>query len=615
MPAIKLLSKQLANLIAAGEVVDRPASAAKELIENSIDAGATTITVEIAGGGNVMLKVTDDGCGIPSEELELAFARHATSKISSEADLESIYTMGFRGEALAAIAAVSNIDMYSKTREQPIGRHIRLEAGTVVINEEAGCPDGTTVIVRDLFFNTPARQKFIKKDSTEAGYIATVCQRAAMARPSIAFKYISNGLTEMQTMGDGKLYSVLYCLYGKELCSNLLPVEKEHDGIIVKGFVTKPTAARGSRSMQNFIVEGRPIKNLTIQAALEEAYKGRSMVGKFPAAFLSIELDPKFLDVNVHPTKQEVRFAAERRVFEAVYYGVKTALEKYYKPDEIRLSTPEKPVLPQKEQEIPAEQKNKAQPIVYKNDNNSTVGHGIISYAELGILNKRYEPAPIQKFNDSQIFIKDEIPAVQPLPVQIQVEEKKEPRPWRLIGETMGVYILVEQEDKLVIIDKHAAHERIIYERLKAENDRMPSQQLLEPVAVKLSPTECDAILENTDLLLKTGFAVEDFGGNCILVREIPEYIESGETSALLSDIANRLLTGKEVKSETLDSLLHMIACKSAVRSGDRATNEELLRLVADVLENENIRYCPHGRPIMTTLSMQELEKQFRRQL
>ena len=262
----------------------------KELIENSIDAGATTITVEIAGGGNVMLKVTDDGCGIPSEELELAFARHATSKISSEADLESISTMGFRGEALAAIAAVSNIDMYSKTREQPIGRHIRLEAGTVVINEEAGCPDGTTVIVRDLFFNTPARQKFIKKDSTEAGYIATVCQRAAMARPSIAFKYISNGLTEMQTMGDG-IYSA-FCLYGQELCS-IFFLWKRSDGIIVKGFVTKPTAARGSHGMQNFIVEGRPIKNLTIQAALEEAYKGRSMVGKFPAAFVD-ELDPSF---------------------------------------------------------------------------------------------------------------------------------------------------------------------------------------------------------------------------------------------------------------------------------------------------------------------------------
>jgi len=610
MPAIKKLSKHLANLIAAGEVVERPASAAKELIENAIDAGATSVTIEIAGGGNVMLKVSDDGCGIPPDELELAFARHATSKISSEEDLESIATMGFRGEALAAIAAVSNIEMYSKIRGEKFGRHILLEAGIAINNEEAGCPDGTTIIVRELFYNTPARQKFVKKDATEAGYISTVCQRAAMSRPDIAFKYISNGVTEMHTMGDGKLYSVLYCVFGKEICSNLIPVENEHEGIKVSGYVSKPTAVRGSRSLQHFIVDGRPIKNITIQAAVEEAYKSKTITGRFPAAFLSLMIDTRLLDVNVHPTKQEIRFAAERCVFETVYYGVKSALEKFYMPDEIQFSSAEENLQHEQRPEKPEEQKKDTRPIVYKNDNNSTVNRGIISYTELGIFNKDVKPAFVQKFNDQQTFIKDEYSLATPVPVEI-----KETVPWRLIGEAMGVYILVEQEDKLLVIDKHAAHERIVYERLKAENDRVQSQQLLEPITVRLSPAECIALSENTELLMKAGFAVEDFGGNCILAREIPECIDSGDAAAALSDIADKLLSGKDAENEAFDSFLHTIACKSAVRSGDRATSEELNKLVSEVLKNNNIRYCPHGRPVMTTLSKKELEKQFRRQV
>ena len=610
----------MANLIAAGEVVERPASAVKELIENAADAGASSVTVEIKNGGTAMIRVTDNGCGIASEDLETAFLRHATSKIAAPEDLNGIETMGFRGEALAAIAAVSRIEMVSKQENAELGRRILLEAGTVLSNEEAGCPNGTSVTVNDLFFNTPARYKFLKKDATEASYVENVCKNAALARPEISVRYIKDGVDELHTPGDGSLYSAVYCVFGRAFAKELLEVSYELNGVRVDGFVSKPTASRGSRGMQYFIVNDRPVKNRTVQSALEEAYRNRIMTGKFPAAVLRIGIDPHTVDVNIHPAKTEIKFSDERRVFEAVYHAVKQSLTELDRPDEIVMPKHEDTVIAE---ETPVSVSTFSDPGMFARDEGPFDAqkpkdvykiHNL-STSESGIIDRTTEEVRVYSVRSAMPadLVEDMPSESEPMLQQQVLAPAKEVAPWKLIGELMGLYILVEQSDRLVLIDKHAAHERMIFNRLKKENTSVSSQLLIDTVLVKLSPREASVLLENRAELDKLGFEAEDFGNSELIVRRIPYCIDAQDTASLLSEIAEKLLNGRRGSMSVFDDILDSVACKSAIKSGDMSGRAELEKIVTAVLEGDGVDFCPHGRPVMTYITRTELEKQFRR--
>jgi DNA mismatch repair protein MutL len=672
VPSIIRLSQQVADLIAAGEVVERPASAAKELIENSLDAGAKHITVEIQGGGIALLRVTDDGKGISADEVETAFLRHATSKLRTKEDLEAIATMGFRGEALAAISAVAKVELLTKTEEAPFGRRVELAGGEVLSNEEAGCPKGTTIVLKDLFYNTPARHKFLKKDVTEAGYVLSVCQRTALARPDVAFTFIKNGEITLQTPGDGQLKTVIYCLFGNSMAEKLLPVAAQHENITVSGFVGRPEAARGSRSMQYFLVNERPVKNGTLQSAVEQAFRKQLTVGRFPAAFLHVSIHPGQLDVNIHPAKTEVKFAREKDVFDAVYYAVKTALSEsemadfaFQRPSsmekkaEITAKTPmavqfrEDPTLVRGDLSEDAREYSSA---IYKKHKNSPNGDdiiresnlaqsGMVSLAALGILAEPSAPAKPNDKTELQAQAKTMPPAyaepewkpsatVRPaVPLAVEVfEETPMQKPptkaneeaakapddtevsWRFVGEAMGTYIIAERGDTLCLMDKHAAHERLVYEQLKKEADLLPAQLLLEAPVLHLEARETAVLLENRATLLRLGFEIEEFGGGSLRLLSIPSVLDQAENpSALLSELADQLSKGKEPGLAAMDQLLSMIACKSSVRARDEASPQELMHLFLQVIEDETLWYCPHGRPVLTMLTKKELEKQFKR--
>ncbi len=641
MQKIKRLSKQMTNLIAAGEVVERPASAVKELIENSMDAGADIITVEIKNGGVTLIRVTDNGSGIPADELETAFLRYATSKISEEEDLSHIRTMGFRGEALAAIAAVSKVTMLTKTRESDIGAKITLEGGVVTEKSEAGCPDGTTIIVADLFYNTPARHKFLKKDSSEAGYIQSVCQRAAMCRPDISFKLIRDGDTIVHTPGDGSFFSVLYCIFGKAVTSGLAEVDYAYENCRAYGYVSKPYAARQSRTMQHFLVNGRPVKSLLLQSAAEEAFRGKIVTGKYPACFLSVTVPEESIDVNVHPAKTEVKFAFERAVFDTVYYGVKNALDAENPAARIVLSDkkysyerpePEKPKtavampLPEeKENVLPLRSndiftKELADEEIYKKHKYSTKNYGIIG-------NATTENAAEAKEIPAKKTTSEIISPLSTLPDKAsevsQCEEKAEEKEteekeisYSVLGEIFGVYILISCGDELLIMDKHAAHERIKYEELKQDAGACAPQTLLDPPVVTLRAEDKAVIIENKELLYGIGFEIDDFGGGSVIVRAVPDIYakdSAEEAEDALNELAQKLKSGRGLITQKRDELLQMMACKSAIKSGDRSDRRELERLADSVLRNNELRNCPHGRPIYVSLGKTELEKYFKR--
>ncbi len=645
MPKINILPKSISDLIAAGEVVERPASVMKELLENSIDSGATVITAEIMNGGVKFLRVTDNGCGISHDDVPTAFISHATSKITTADDLDSIFTLGFRGEALASISAVSKVDILTKTESEPSGTHYCIEGGEELAYEEAGCPNGTTIVVSDIFYNTPARMKFLKKDVSEANAVSAIIDRIALSHPEISFRFIRDGKQVMLTNGKNDLISTIYSVLGKEASLSMIPVSYELDCVKVSGCITKPISCKATRGMQFSFLNNRYIKSTTVMAALEQSYKNSVMVGKFPGCVLNIEVDPSFVDVNVHPTKTEVRFSNEKLIFNAVYYACVNALNELdtrVKADITAKATPKytsKP-LPQysqiKMQEKPKKDfwqnltgqeyqstvnafsdSGKDRFVPVREDNESLLRDFYKKQAEKKTETTNTETDKSVDTSTKTNFASEnkEVKTSQSLPEQSEIvfvdEENAKPTV-KLIGEAFKTYILVQTDNKLVIIDKHAAHERIIFNKLK--NCELPTQCLFTPITVNLSKEEYSAVLENLDLLKKVGYTVEDFGIGTVVVRECPNVIKSEDIKDEITEIAGYLLENKSnIETERIDWLFHSAACRAAIKAGDNTSSYELERFAQTLLEDESVRYCPHGRPVLIELTRSDIEKQFGR--
>ena len=580
MPDIQCLAPHVADLIAAGEVVERPASVAKELLENAIDAGASAIVLEVQHGGLTYLRITDNGCGIAPQQLPTAFLRHATSKLRTADDLEAIGTLGFRGEALAAISAVARVDIFSRPRGADVGASLHLEGGKPGTVQETGCPEGTTICVRDLFYNTPARMKFMKKDSAEGTAVAGVVTHLALSHPDVSFKFIRDGAELLHTPGDGKLQSAVYAAMGRDFALGLTPVEGRGGDVAVSGFVTKPLCGSGTRGRQLFFVNGRFVKSQLLSAALEEAYRNRLLKGKFPGCVLHIELPRDRVDVNVHPAKTVVKFVSDKTVFDAVYYTILDTLtageraaqqpkqESFYQNMTVRQFRDK--TAPQAEPVCPT-------------------------------------PEPVQER-------KEPPQTTMPLPEEPaqQVLQTQE-APWRIAGEVLNTYIICEDEQENVwLIDKHAAHERVRFNRLKENTEPVMRQTLLTPAAVSLTAEEYTVVLEHLDILAQYGFACEDFGDGTVLVREVPSDLDVGDVPATVQELAADLMLCRADPEGARDHLLQTMACKSAIKAGMHTDRAELAALVEKVQSGE-IRYCPHGRPVSVKLRKYELEKMFKR--
>ena len=634
MPKILQLDPHVANLIAAGEVVERPASVVKELLENAVDAGASKITVEIRDGGMTFLRVTDNGCGMTPEDARTAFLRHATSKLRNAEDLAAIATMGFRGEALAAIASVSRIDLMTKTAGSISGTSLHLEAGNITEESEVGCPEGTTIIIRDLFFNTPARMKFMKSDTVEGGRAAAAVQMQALAHPEVAFTFLRDGKQVLSTPGNGNLEAAVYCVYGRE-CAQMVPVNSKWDGYQLTGYVSKPTDARPSRNLQTFFVNDRPVKSRLLMAALEEAYRNQIMVGKFPACVLHLKLNPNAVDVNVHPAKTEVKFLSEKAVFDCVHYGVLAALNK--QPDRPQVQFKPQPTAP-----APAPAPKPAAPTPAPKQESF---FRTMTTEEYKTFSTVLQNAPQPKPEAAQATVQAveaqknaplwetvtlptvNIPPVAPPPViPVVITPAEEPEvvqevlplpqeiPWRMVGELYNSYIIVEQGEEAFLIDKHAAHERILFEKLKANQEIISSQMLLSPVPVRLSAEATAELLSNQPLLAELGFEIDEFGDNTVLLRQIPMDLSPDDAADAVEALSADLMNGRRSSKDTVrDELLHTVACKAAIKAGWDNDEKELLALVKQVMANEDLKYCPHGRPICVTLSKKQLEKQFKR--
>ena len=660
MPKIIQLSPHIANLIAAGEVVERPASVAKELLENAVDAGASKVTIEIRDGGMTFLRVTDNGCGMSKEDARTAFLRHATSKLRTAEDLAAIATCGFRGEALAAIASVSRIDLLTKTPSSIEGVSLRLEAGEIIEESEAGCPDGTTIIIRDLFFNTPARMKFMKSDTVEGSRVTAAVQMQALAHPSVAFRMLRDGKEVLNTPGTGKLADAVYCVYGKE-CARMARVDSRWEQYSLTGFVSKPTDSRPSRSLQTFFVNGRPVKSRLLISALEEAYRNQIMVGKFPACVLHLNLPANAVDVNVHPAKTEVKFLNEKAVFDCVHYGVLGALNSTPDRPQVQFkaapvndavslrgsahtavvtegnaygATPSKPAESKKEsffrtmtaeeyktfgaalKDAPHPKPAAAIATAAKVERSAQlpiretafVPKGMMPQpkAEIKLPPLPEEPKPLPKAVPAPIPAEDELEQVElAMPAEI---------PWRMVGELYNSYIIVEQGEEAYLIDKHAAHERILFEKLKANQEKISAQGLLTPIPVRLSPEAAGELLANRELLDELGFEIDEFGENTVILRQIPMDLSPDHGAETLEEMAADLLNGRREKASSVrDEVLHTVACKAAIKAGWKNDEAELLAVVKEVMGRDDLKHCPHGRPICITLSKKQLEKQFKR--
>lgn len=709
MGVINVLDKHVAELIAAGEVVERPASVIKELVENSIDAGAKHITVEIKNGGTTFMRVADDGCGIFRDDIKVAFLRHATSKVKVESDLDSISTLGFRGEALASICAVSRLQLITRNVNEEIGTSYEIDGGEEQSFDDAGCPVGTTFVIRDLFYNIPARAKFLKKDVSEGNAVSNIIDKTALSHPEIAFTYIKDGKQVLRTFGDGKLISAIYSVFGKDFANGLIPVEYQLDAIKVYGYISKPEHSRPNRNMQNFFINGRYIKTRTAMVALEEAFKGSIMVGKFPSCVLNINLPCEIIDVNVHPSKLEVRFINERPVFDAIYHAVKSSLMKYdsrkkasfkketafnevqnkFNPFNNAPAILNKPVSNASEQKLIQEpkrfvpQKTEKQKIeaaepdtlqaksddfnpfsdVAFNDVKTGENKPAVSvpesiddikvadvtnpfniFSRQAINNSKEEksfkptvksetvqtsPHALDKYeksdNTEKISEKNSISKPKEVDVIVSeesIEKSKEPvlvnnsrTSIRYIGEAFSTYIIAEKNNKeIILIDKHAAHERIIYEKLKSERTADNRQILLSPVAVSLGKTEYDAAINNLNMFADCGFEVEDFGNSTVIVRCSPQYIPAAEISDCITEMADYIAQGKnDIFTEKMEWFYCNVACRSAIKAGNKSTPEELIGIVKHLEEHPEIKYCPHGRPICIVLTKGEIEKQFGR--
>ena len=633
MPKIIQLDRHVADLIAAGEVVERPASAVKELVENSIDAGAKNITIELQNGGMAFLRITDDGCGMAPDDARTAFLRHATSKIRKKEDLACIGTLGFRGEALAAISSVSKIDLLTRAQDAENGVRLHLEAGQVLSEEPAGCPCGTTILVRELFYNTPARMKFMKSDTAEASAAVSVVQQQALAHPEISFRFLKDGQEQLHTDGQGDRMAAIYAIYGRELANNMLPVDGRWEKLRVRGFVTRPTATRGNRAWQSFFVNNRYIKSRLLSAAVEEAYRNQIMVGRFPACVLEIDMPVQAVDVNVHPAKTEVKFLSEKEVFDAVHYAVLSTLSKAPgRPEWKAPARQDAPVPPEKPTAI-----QPPKPAFYQTMQAAEYRRQVtqakpaapaqpVLASPVQIPRAEPAPAPQQRFELPKATPKPEpapAPAAKPEPQPTPEKAPQTPaqqelpvpeQPFRIIGEALHTYIIVEQGEAVLFIDKHAAHERIRFEALKKENHPVMAQLLLAPLPAELTREEAAVVLENAALLTQYGFEVDNFGGGDLLIRQIPSDVDVEDAKALLQELAGKLLSGRTLNPESLrDNLLHSIACKSAIKAGWQTSDAELRRLVQEVLSRDDIKYCPHGRPVCVTLTKRQLEKQFGR--
>ena len=694
MGKIHVLDKQIAELIAAGEVVERPSSVIKELVENSLDAGANLITVEIQHGGITYIRVSDNGCGIAAEDVPLVFKRHATSKIRSEEDLNAIATLGFRGEAMASIAAVSRVEMLTRTADSEEGTMYVIHGGEEQEQYPVGCPVGTTLIARDLFYNTPARMKFLKKDVSEANSVAVVVEKAALSHPEVSFKFIRDGQVKLHTPGDGKLLSAIHAVLGREAAASMIPVNYEAFGMKVSGYTCKPVDSRSNRTMQNFFINGRFVRSKTMMAALEEAYRHSIMVGKFPSCVLDLQAPFGDTDVNVHPAKIEVRFANEKSVFDVIYYGVKSALSQYdyslnlnkeeekpaptvigKSPDlnkkaPLRVSAEEYRNLITKEQkaeksavqkEIPSvtdspkkqyaenihsytkAQKSTLDQVLLnmnKTVSNSKVsarpstaltlhddGVPYVSEPKITASNKK---TPMTDLEQRASVWDEELPdcmngvtapevkqtkETEKTQVLRYADEEKDPyESARIIGELFGTYILLENNDQLILVDKHAAHERLLFEQLKKLDLTKDRQILLAPVLVHLSREDYAAVADRMDAFQQIGFEVENFEGGDLLVREVPLTLPDSDIRSIVEETAHKLLQNRnDLTPEIIDDLLHNIACRSAVKAHDKNSGMELQQIITMLRNNEDVKYCPHGRPIARLLSRREIEKMFGR--
>ena len=669
MPHIQQLSPHVADLIAAGEVVERPASVVKELIENAIDAGATAVTVEIRSGGMALIRVADDGCGIAPEELPTAFLRHATSKLRDAGDLAAIGTLGFRGEALAAIAAVSRLDVISRQRGAGAGACLHLEGGVPGAVEDAGCPEGTTITVRELFYNTPARLKFMKSDAAEAAAVGTLVGQIALSRPELSLRYIRDGKEELHTPGDGKLLSAVYAVRGRDFALGLVPVEGAGENVSVRGYVTAPLACRGSRAMETFFCCGRMIRSPLLTAALEEAYANRQLKGKFPGCVLHIDLPLHLVDVNVHPAKTVVKFVHERAVFSAVHHVVKDALDAAASPvpqakpasavvnprgdfyqtmdaktfreqgaGAAKPAAPAAPVQPSRPRFSGSELGGRvvlrdsarpiwpAEPVPAPQPPEKPSRQVPISPSPFPLREEPEEP-PVPEAPPERVpeLTREQEPAgeaAQPPDTTFQAApeeleqtalEPEKPAPWRFAGEVLRTYIIAEDGEDVYLIDKHAAHERMNFDRMKASQEPVMRQQLLTSVAVDLPQEQYAALLEHLPLLEEFGFEAEDFGSGCLMVRAIPSDLETGQIRETLEELAEKLLTcGQADPAAARDAMLHTMACKAAIKGGWQSDPAEL-RAIIDRVQSGQIQYCPHGRPVKVKLTKYEIEKMFKR--
>ena len=652
MPVIHVLSPHVADLIAAGEVVERPASAVKELLENAVDAGARTVVLELRAGGRDYIRVTDDGVGMAPEDAGVCFLRHATSKLSDERGLEAIGTLGFRGEALAAISAVSRITLTTRRRGAAMGVRVEVEAGEIVSMEETGCPEGTTITVRDLFYNTPARQKFLGTDRSEGAACVQSALRTALGRPDVSFRCLRDGQEEFFSPGDGTAKSAVYALLGRDAAAGLLPVDTESDGVAVRGFVSAPGCCRGNRSAQYFFCNGRPIRSRALQAALEQAYKNTAMVGRFPGCALYITLPNGLVDVNVHPTKAEVKFAKEKPVFDGVYYGTLAALGRKSAPQAmsgaplaaetgsaaprgdffrtmdagtfrqtyaaspsrrtggypVRDSAPYRAASPAAPKAVspesvsaPARARTPDMP-----SGNAPRSPGAAGAPKETPVSPAVPAAPVKK----------EIPApetAETAPEQTVLDEAFRDEPVRYIGEALNVYILLEQGDRLLLIDKHAAHERILFDKMCLNEKPLMPQELLEPQPFNTDPDGAALLEENAALMARLGFALDAFGDTAFLIRAVPAQLDAASAVPLLEELVEKLREGRSLSvSDVWERLAATVACKAAIKGGWVTEREELLSLAEKVLAGE-VTHCPHGRPVMTVFTRAELDKRFGR--
>lgn len=664
MSLINVLSKEVSELIAAGEVIERPSSVIKELVENSVDSGARHITVEIKNGGSTYIRVTDDGCGMAFDDVPTAFIRHATSKITKKEDLDSILTLGFRGEALASVAAVSKVEVMTKLKDEEMGTLYGIEGSVETYHERGGCPDGTTIIIRELFYNVPARRKFLRKDVTESNAVSQILRKITMSHPEIAFKFIRDNKLDFNSSGDGELFSAVYAVYGRDFVRDLMEVEYEYNGIRVEGYIVKPLYSRNNRAFQNFFVNGRYVQSKLCSAAIETAYNNMLMTGKFPACVLMITVSPETMDVNIHPSKAQVRFTDEKSVTDAIYFAVKNSMmrngliydfqlkndpknwdapvpeidesvqqEFIFTPvneiQEVEKSLAEKKYAPPvsdipapKPERIEVKEIERPMPTQEEQDENACteILPEIPLETELAPDKISYEPPPPEapqtldkfKYLSKKSF---EVQEDKVVPLQEKKSEWTEKPKIRVIGEAFGVYIIAETEDKsMVMIDKHAAHERIIFEKLKARNCRQYSQMLIKGVKVLMTEEEISSLEENVELLEDMGFVFDFSEKPCVIATSVPTFVMDLDIEEIISEISENLrMHSRDPQSHALDDMLHTVACKSAIRGNDKNDIRELQALAEEVYSNDAIRHCPHGRPVMFTMSKSNIEHQFGR--